>query len=213
MRFSFTSGQWNGTGPKAACFFRALVLVACLAGSVPSALAVDWKPDQLLVGYGSSIPGFGDTSERVQAADFALRWDMPLRQCEWDAPASWKPASHHLWMESTFHAMLSDTDTADRQDIGLFTFAFLGAWVFPSMENGIEPYVFLGGGPVYVAADIEGVGADVCGHYQAGLGLKGLHWMGRSFELALRYHHVSNLSLAEPNVSMNAVRIAIGFPL
>jgi len=40
-----------------------------------------------------------------------------------------------------------------------------------------------------------------------------LKWLDRTFELGVRYHHVSNLGLADPNVSMNAVRISVAFPL
>ena len=213
MHLERTSGRCYGTGLRALRLSTAIGLFGLLSGWTQAGFALDWKPDQVLVGYGSSLPGFGDTTERVQAADLALRWDALLRNYEPASPGSWKPASHHLWMETTFHAMLSDTDTVDRNDYGLFTFAFLGAWVFSPLENGIEPYVFLGGGPVYVAADVEGVGADVCGHYQAGVGLKGLRWLDRTFELGVRYHHVSNLGLADPNVSMNAVRISVAFPL
>ena len=65
------------------CFF--LTLIACLSVLEGREL---W-PDQWLVGYGESIPGWGETEETVKSIDFVARWKIPVREYESGGEDSW----------------------------------------------------------------------------------------------------------------------------
>ena len=71
----------------------------------------------------------------------------------------------------------------------------------------------IGGGPQYVMADIEGVGSDLCGNYQAGVGLRLNLFAEHPVDLELRFHHISNLGMADPNVPLNSTKAYVGFSL
>jgi lipid A 3-O-deacylase len=163
-------------------------------------------PEKLLLGYGVSIPGFGDTSETVHTADIGIRWEIDLSVLE-SGPEG--PIEHEVWIEPVFHAIVHDSDRNDSNDYGFATLSFLGAWILSS--DTVEPYFFLGGGPTYLFANIEGMGSDLNGNYQAGFGVRSLKIGKFESELQLKYFHVSNLNRAKPNVPLNSVRFAIGF--
>ena len=100
----------------------------------------------------------------------------------------------------------------DSNDFGIVGLNFLFAWIFPETPIG-EPYFMFGGGPVYVAADIDGVGSDLCGNYQAGVGVRLNLIENHPVDLELRFHHISNLGMAEPNVPLNSTKLFLGFML
>ena len=100
----------------------------------------------------------------------------------------------------------------DSHDFGMVGLNFLFAWVFPETPVG-NPYFMIGGGPEYILADIEGVGSDLCGSYQMGCGLRFNVAEQYPVNLEIRYHHISNLGMAEPNVPLNSVKVFIGATL
>lgn len=167
--------------------------------------------DQIMVGYGQSIPGFGETTETVRTADLILRWKLLTKQYDpKDGP--FRSSGHQRWMEIGAFGILSDSDHQDSKDYGIASVSFLAAWTFDFWDTPLEPYLFCGGGPVYVFADINGVGSDICGNYQAGVGLKGFSLFNQPTEVQLKYHHISNLEMADPNIALNSVRLLISLP-
>ena len=60
-------------------------------------------------------------------------------------------------------------------------------------------------------ADIEGMGANLNGNYQFGLGLK--HDWDASHQLLfeVRFHHISNGDTEDPNVPLNSLKVVFGF--
>jgi lipid A 3-O-deacylase len=166
-----------------------------------------FTPESLIVGYGASIPGFGQTTETVHTLDLGVRFTTELSILESQNNG---PIQHEVWIEPVFHVMLSDSDASDSKDYGIATLSFLGAWILQS-ENESEPYFFLGGGPAFLFADIDGMGSDLNGNYQAGVGIRKLKLGNWQTEFQVKYLHISNLNRAKPNVSLNSIRFALGF--
>jgi len=180
--------------------------------ALPSAsCAESGKPESynlLLLGYGSSHPGWGDTTERVETVDVVFRHCRPF----FERDTGWILGKHEFWIELPVSFIVSDSDSSDSRDIGFFGADFLFAWIFPETPIG-EPYFMIGGGPVYVAADIDGVGSDLCGNYQAGGGMRLNLIENHPINLEARYHHISNLGMATPNVPLNSTKFFLGFNL
>ena len=162
--------------------------------------------NQLLLGGGSSIKGFGDTEEEVRTIDLVWRHARIFQEKDAD------PSHGHreLWIEAPFSFLVSDSDNQDSNDIGLVGLNFLFAWMFSATDIG-QPYVLAGGGPVLILADVDGVGSDLCGNYQAGCGMRLNSKNDHAVNLEIRYHHISNLGLANPNVPLNSIKLFIGF--
>lgn len=164
--------------------------------------------NQLLIGYGASHPGWGDTTERVETLDFVPRHARVLDTVD----ESWIKGSREFWIELPLSVLLADTDDLDSNDIGIVGLNFLFAWVFPETAIG-SPYIMAGGGPVYVLADIEGVGSNLAGNYQFGGGLRIDVAKELQLLLEVRYHHISNLGMKEPNIPLNSTKFLVGFTL
>jgi len=164
--------------------------------------------NQLLLGYGKSHQGWGMTTERVETADIAWQHCRPM----FEVDKTWIKGTHEFWIELPFSLLLSDSDRDDSDDIGIVALNFLFAWIFPQSPIG-ELYLMGGGGPVYMLANIDGVGSDLCGNYQAGIGLRLPPIAEQTISLECRYHHISNLDMATPNVSLNSTKILIGVSL
>ncbi len=159
-----------------------------------------------LVGYGISHPGFGETTEKLQVLDVIPRISFVQYN---KVGSDWYTFNRELWIELPVSMILSDSDSVDRHDFGLISATFLMALVSKARSD-IEPYLTIGGGPVYLAGDINGVGSDICGNYQLGLGVRFKSNAGRIWNFEWRYHHISNLGMASPNVPLNSTKFAIG---
>ncbi|MEN8256041.1 MAG: acyloxyacyl hydrolase, partial [Verrucomicrobiota bacterium] len=164
--------------------------------------------NQLLLGSGSSIKGFGETSQEVRTVDVLWRHARIFHEKE----EGLLRGNHEFWIEAPVSIILSDTDAMDSHDFGIVGLNFLFAWIFPETAIG-EPYFMIGGGPQYVLADIEGVGSDLCGNYQTGIGTRFLFADKHPVNLEIRYHHISNLGMAEPNIPLNSVKVFVGATL
>ena len=185
---------------------RAAMIALLLVSSVGGLCAGTVSPHSVLVGYGQSIPGLGETTERVGMLDVAYRHRRVLHA---DVGQGWYAGNHAFWVELPVSLLLKNRGDHDVPSIGMIGINFLFAWVFAGWEHG-QPYVTLGGGPRYIFADIEGVGSQTPGNYQAGVGYR-FAGPGRSeLTLDLRYIHISNLNLASPNVPLNSVTGYIG---
>lgn len=171
---------------------------------------MDWEPDRYFSGYGMSIPGFGETTERVQTIDIVARWEKTLNDYELRKSLI-HATGHYLWIEATAHLLVADTDSNDSKDYGITSLAFLGVWMFGELEQ-VKPYFLLGGGPTYLFADIDGMGSDINGNYQLGFGLRDIPVFGSKMEIQIKYHHISNLNKAKPNIALNSVRLMLSIP-
>lgn len=176
-----------------------------ICSSAPSAEAggFDTSKDSwtILAGYGQSFPGWGDTTERVQTADLVPRYSHVIFD---DLGSGWYRGYHSIFLELPVSTVLSPDFAA------MIGVNFLAAYTFTAAENW-QPYLFGGGGPVYSFADIEGMGANLNGNYQFGLGLKH-DWDARHQLLfEVRYHHISNAGTEEPNVPLNSLKVLFGF--
>ncbi|MBU3983904.1 MAG: acyloxyacyl hydrolase, partial [Proteobacteria bacterium] len=74
----------------------------------------------------------------------------------------------------------------------------------------MRPYLFGGGGPVYSFADIPGMGAELNGNYQFGIGLEYETSPSHNLLFELRYHHISNAGSDEPNDPLNSCKLLFG---
>jgi lipid A 3-O-deacylase len=159
------------------------------------------SPSAILLGYGSSYPGWGSTKTRVETFDTVLRYEIPRHQ---GVGSSWYKGDHTVLIEVPIHFLVN------RSGPPMVGCNFLANYTFTESER-YRPYVFAGGGPLYVPADIPGMGSHLNGNYQCGLGihypLEGNHTL--LFEL--RYHHVSNGSTAEPNDPLNSLKFMLGY--
>lgn len=182
------------------------LVVISLCTSVSGEVISDRSYGGLMIGYGTSIPGFGETTERLNVLDIIPRFSFIQDE---KIGSGWYKMNRELWIELPVSVILSDTDSVDHHDLGLIGATFLMALVSKA-NSDMEPYLTVGGGPVYLAGDIKGVGSDICGNYQLGLGIRFKSPIGHILNFECRYHHISNMDLASPNVPLNSAKFALG---
>lgn len=184
-------------------FLLFLLFVCSLAGPFSAdAGSSDTSHDNwaLLSGYGQSFPGFGDTTQRVETIDIIPRYNYLIFD---NIGSGWYRGFHSVLLELPVSVIVSpDVSTM----IGV---NFLASYTFTASQQW-QPYLFAGGGPVYSFADIPGMGADLNGNYQFGIGIKP-NW-GTAYQLffELRYHHVSNAGTEDPNEPLNSIKFLLG---
>jgi lipid A 3-O-deacylase len=167
-----------------------------------NAAAIDFSKDTwaVLGGYGQSFPGWGQTTQRVETIDLVPRYNHVIFD---DIGSGWFRGFHSILIEVPVHFVVSpDTSTM----IGM---NFLACYTFTANQT-IHPYLFGGGGPVYSFADVPGMGAELNGNYQFGIGME--YEMAKSYNLLLemRYHHISNGGSEEPNDPLNSCKLLVG---
>lgn len=153
----------------------------------------------VLAGTGRSFPGWGRTTERVRTVDLTFRYAGLVNRSH---QTGWLRFREQLWIEIPFFWVLEP----DREPIYSVNFLFCG--ILERFES-FNPYVTFGGGPVYAAADIPGMGSHLCGNYQAGFGVR-VPRDGWALHAEARFHHISNLGAADPNVPINSLRGLLG---
>ncbi len=181
------------------CFLASQLV--CLAA--PSrAAAFDTSKDSwaVLGGYGQSVPGWGLTTQRVETIDLVPRYSHVIFD---DMGSGWLRGFHSILVETPVHLVI-EPETSSM--IGL---NFLACYTFTA-DQTIRPYLFGGGGPVYSFADVPGMGADLNGNYQFGIGLDYGVSPDHALLLELRYHHISNAGSKEPNDPLNSCKALIG---
>ncbi len=185
-------------------FFVAFLSVffTFLSASASSAFTFDTSKDTwaFLAGYGQSIPGWGQTTERVQTIDLVPRYDHVIFD---NVGSGWLRGQYSTMIEIPVHVVVSPVDSA------MIALNFLARYTFTANPNW-HPYIFGGGGPVYSFADIPGMGAKWNGNYQFAVGLDHPISAAHSVLMEIRYHHISNAGTEEPNVPLNSVKFLIG---
>jgi len=181
-----------------------LLLFSCTVFQADSAGAagIDTSKDSwgVLAGYGRSFPGWGQTTERVETIDLVPRYNHVIFA---DLGSGWYRGFHSIMLELPVHLVISP-DTS-----GMAGMNFLACYTFTA-GNELRPYLFGGGGPVYSFADIPGMGSELNGNYQFGIGLEYNFTKDHDLLFEIRYHHVSNGGSEEPNEPLNSGKLLLG---
>jgi hypothetical protein len=199
--------KWN-TNPGArpfTGFFLGLLLFSWTVFSADPAGAWDLDTSEdrwgILAGYGQSFPGWGGTTQRVETIDLVPRYNHRIVD---DLGSGWYRGFHSIMVEVPFHLVVSP-DTSSMIGVN-----FLACYTFTAVADQMRPYLFGGGGPVYNFADIPGMGADLNGNYQFGIGLEYDWTRGHDLLVEFRYHHISNAGSEYPNEPLNSCKLLVG---
>jgi lipid A 3-O-deacylase len=155
----------------------------------------------LLTGYGITHRGFGATRTQVQTWDVIARYGRFLS--DEVGKGSWYQGRHELLVELPYH-MAVDHD--DRSMVGGY---LLGSWKFTGLES-IYPYVFAGGGILYVDLGLPTMGSKLDFSYQGGTGVQYFVRKDTALMAEYRYHHISNAGTASPNEPLNSSKFLVG---
>ena len=185
---------------RIACFF---LLIAFCALPADHAAATTERPDNwaFLAGWGQSYPEWGQTTQRVETVDLIPRYNYIVFD---NIGAGWYRGFHSTLFEFPVSLTLSPETSA------MVGINFLACYTFTANTQW-HPYLFGGGGPVYIFADIPGMGANLNGNYQFGTGLEYLLNQQNHLLFEFRYHHISNAGAAEPNEPLNSLKFILGF--
>jgi len=155
----------------------------------------------LLGGYGISHKGLGKTKQQVQVLDCIFQYDRVLLE---DIGSSWYRGHHSLLLELPL-TLVVDPDVSPMIGINV-----LADWTFDS-SDGVQPYIFGGGGILYTSADIPGLGSEVNGNWQFGGGVRFRLDSGNWLKVEYRFHHISNAGTKDPNDPLNSSKILVGW--
>lgn len=155
----------------------------------------------LLTGYGITHRDFGETRTQVQTWDAIARLGWYLS--DEIAKGSWYQGRHQLLMELPYHLAV---DQGGRSMLGGY---LLGSWKFTGLSQ-VKPYIFAGGGPVFVDLGLPSMGAKLNFSYQGGTGLQIPIAQSTMLNLEYRYHHISNAGTASPNQPLNSSKFLLG---
>ena len=185
--------------------FLAALAILCLPFAAARADdAVDLKSAtyeySLLSGYGITHRGFGDTRTQVQTVDMIGRFGWFLSR---ELGSGWYKGRHELLVELPVHMVV---DPRVSPMVGGY---LLGSWKFTSLENW-APYVFAGGGILYVDLGLPTMGSRLDFSYQGGTGVQYFLRKDLALSLEYRYHHISNAGTATPNEPLNSSKILHG---
>lgn len=190
---------------SASCLLLLCIISACTFSRVDPARAgiFDTSKDNwaIIGGYGQSFPGWGKTSQRVETVDLIPRYNHLIFD---NIGSSWYRGFHSILLEVPVSLVVSPEVST------MVGINFLASYTFTADQQW-QPYLFGGGGPVYSFADIPGMGGDLNGNYQFGVGIKHDWDMTHQLLFELRYHHISNAGTEEPNAPLNSVKILLGF--
>ncbi len=156
-----------------------------------------------LTGYGITHRGFGDTRTQVQTFDAILRYGRFLSG---ELGEGWYRFRHELLLELPRHVAL---DQSGRIMTGGYA---LGYFKFTAPRE-FTPYVFAGGGVLYVDTGLPTMGSRLDFSYQAGTGIQYFIAKDTALNLEYRYHHVSNANTATPNEPLNSSKILVGISI
>jgi opacity protein-like surface antigen len=155
----------------------------------------------VLTGFGSSFVGFGETRHQVQTWDAIIRAGFFLS--DQIGKGSWYQGRHELVLEIPYHLAVN---YGGRSIVGGY---MLGHWRFTSLDT-IVPYIFAGGGPLFVDLGLPTMGTKLCFSYQGGTGLQFFIDRKTALNVEYRYHHISNAGTAEPNEPINSNKVLMG---
>ena len=191
-------------GKYVAFLFLLCLLLLCSFSHTDSAEAaiIDTSKDSwgVLGGYGQSFPGWGETTQRVETLDLVLRYNHLIFD---NLGSGWYRGFHSILLELPVHFVVSPDVSS------MVGMNFLACYTFTANQD-IRPYLFGGGGPVYSFADVPGMGSELNGNYQFGMGLSYGINPDHDLLFELRYHHISNGGSEEPNEPLNSGKVLFG---
>jgi len=179
----------------------ALLLLVVAASVSAEGFASTRSEMALLTGYGITHRNFGATRTQVQTWDLIARYGYFLS--DEVGRGSWYQGRHQLLMEVPFHLAV---DQGGRSMTGGY---LLGSWKFTSLGD-LAPYVFAGGGVLFVDLGLESMGSRLDFSYQGGSGLQYLIRKDLALTAEYRYHHISNADTASPNEPLNSSKFLLG---
>jgi lipid A 3-O-deacylase len=155
-----------------------------------------------LVGYGITHEGFGATRTQVQTVDAIARFGYFLSD---EIGKGWYQGRHELFIELP---LLLAVDPRTR----IMTGGLLsGSWKFTGLkEKRIYPYIFAGGGVLFVDLGLPTMGSRLDFSYQGGTGIQYLIRNNMAVTAEYRYLHISNAGTAQPNEPLNFSHILFG---
>jgi hypothetical protein len=179
-----------------------LFVVAVVSLPVDLALATDTRQNNwaFLGGYGQSYPGWGQTTQRVETIDLIPRYNHIVFP---EIGSGWYKGFHSTIFEFPVSLILNPEIST------MIGVNFLATYTF-TVNKQWQPYIFGGGGPVYIFADIPGMGTNLNGNYQFGTGVEYSLNNQNHLLVEFRYHHISNAGTAEPNEPLNSLKFIIG---
>lgn len=154
-----------------------------------------------LTGYGITHRNFGATRTQVQTWDAIARYGRFLS--DEVGQGRWYQGRHELLVELPYHLAV---DHDARSMVGGY---LLGSWKFTGLK-GLAPYVFAGGGILFVDLGLPTMGSKLDFSYQGGTGVQYLVSPGTALTAEYRYHHISNAGTASPNEPLNSSKVLIG---
>jgi len=157
----------------------------------------------VLAGYGVTHRGFGATETQVQTFDAIFRYGRFLSG---DLGEGWYRVRHELLLELPLHLAV---DHGDRIMTGGY---ILGYWKFTAPREFV-PYLFAGGGVLYVDLGLPTMARRLDFSYQGGTGVQYFIAKDTALNFEYRYHHVSNADTASPNEPLNSSKILVGISL
>jgi lipid A 3-O-deacylase len=155
----------------------------------------------ILTGYGVTHKYFGATRTQVQTWDTIARFGYFLS--DEVARGTWYQGRHELLVELPYHMAV---DHNAKSMVGGY---LLGSWKFTGLKE-YAPYVFAGGGLLFVDLGLPTMGSKLDFSYQGGCGLQYFIRPDVAVMAEYRYHHISNAGTAVPNEPLNSSKFLFG---
>lgn len=155
----------------------------------------------LLGGYGITHRGYGETVTQVQTFDIILRYGHFLS--DEIGKGHWYQGRHEVLLELPYYLAI---DHGGRSMVGG---TILGSWKFTGADR-FTPFLFAGGGILFVDLGLPTMGSKLNGTYQIGGGIQ--HFIQKDLTVngEYRFHHISNLNTSSPNEPLNSSKFLIG---
>jgi lipid A 3-O-deacylase len=184
--------------------FFSLFSESAPAHAVEHAVASAQSEFVFLSGYGITHRYFGATRTQVQTWDAIARFGYFLSDDV--GRGNWYQGRHEILLELPYHLAI---DQNARSMVGGY---LLGSWKFTGLKE-YTPYVFAGGGILFVDAGLPTMGTKLDFSYQGGTGLQYFIRPNLALLAEYRYHHISNAGTATPNEPLNSSKFLIGISL
>ena len=191
--------------PLLKALILALALIPCggtARGEQEGRFPVASSEYSFLAGYGITHKGFGQTRTQVQTIDFIGRYGYFLTE---QKGRGWYRGQFENIVELPLHLAV-DPRTRIMTGANL-----LGSWKFTGLASDrLYPYVFAGGGVLFVDLGLPTMGSRLDFSYGGGNGIQYLYRKDLALSAEYRYHHISNASTAEPNEPLNSSKFLFG---